>query len=261
MKNIVITGGSKGLGLEMARQFLQQGCQLSIASHNAENLDKAARQLSTYTGKLHTCLCDAGNEADMMKLWTEAKAHWGEIHIWINNAGVPQRTKNLWAIPLNEIESILQTNLMGVVYGTRTAVAGMLAQGHGQVYNMEGFGSNGMHRPGINWYGTTKNAITYFTLGMAQELKGTQVIIGRLSPGMMVTDFIRDNEMDIAATRKIYNILGDMPDAPACYLVHKMLHNKSNNAHFVWLGTVKIIYRFLRAVFVKRDLFKWENGV
>ena len=256
MKNIVITGSSKGLGFEMAKRFLAAGCNVTLSAHNTAHLEKAAAALSTYTANIYTCPCDVSNEADIINLWNASKAKWGNIDIWINNAGVPQETANLWEIPHSELQTLIHTNLMGAVYGTQIAVKGMLQQGHGQVYNMEGFGSNGMRRASINWYGTTKNAITHFTQAMAEELVHTPIQVGRLSPGMMVTDFITGHGKVSAAAKNIYNILGDKPDAPARFLVDRMLHNTKNNAHLVWLTNSKIMLRFVMSVFSKRDLFK-----
>jgi short-subunit dehydrogenase len=74
---------------------------------------------------------------------------------------------------------------LGVIYGSRIATAGMLAQGHGSIYNMEGMGSDGRKHSGLALYGTTKYAIAYFTDCLAQELKDTPLVVGALRPGMV----------------------------------------------------------------------------
>lgn len=106
--------------------------------------------------------------------------------------------------------------------------------------------------------------MTYFTQALAKESeeKNTGVIVGRLSPGIMITDFIKNALGDKEKiqlpekTKKVYNILGDYPDVVAKFLVEGMLKNTKNNAHIEWLTTGKAAFRFMSAAFNKRDFFK-----
>jgi short-subunit dehydrogenase len=130
----------------------------------------------------------------------------------------------------------------------------MLGQGPGAIYSMEGLGSNDMIQIKTILYGTTKRALTYFMQGLAKELKGTGVIAGRLSPGMMLTDFITkapDGEpsevMSMVEFKKIFNILADKPETVAGYLVPRMLKNKRNGAQITWLTNRKAAWRFITA--------------
>jgi short-subunit dehydrogenase len=126
---------------------------------------------------------------------------------------------------------------------------------------MEGLGSNNMIQPKTILYGTTKHALTYFTKGLAKELAGTPVMAGRLSPGMMLTDFITktpDGEKSPAIEennfKKIFNILADRPETVAAFFIPRILKNKRNNAHIVWLTGGKSMLRFTTAAFRKRKL-------
>lgn len=103
-------------------------------------------------------------------------------------------------------------------------------------------------------YGTTKHALTYFMKALAKELEGTGVIAGRLSPGMMLTDFITkapDGEASEVISdekfRKIFNILADRPETVAEFFIPKMLQNTKNNAQIIWLTNMKAIWRFMTA--------------
>ena len=117
---------------------------------------------------------------------------------------------------------------------------------------------------GLSIYGTSKRAITYFTEALALESKekNTNVIVGKLSPGIMITDFITNalgNKEKIILpekTKKVYNILGDYPDIVANFLVKKILKNKKNNAKIEWLTNRKAMFRFMTAAFSKRNFFK-----
>ena len=116
---------------------------------------------------------------------------------------------------------------------------------------------------GLSIYGTAKRGITYFTEALAKECstKNNSIIVGKLSPGIMITDFItnalKDKEkIELSEkTKKVYNILGDYPDTVANYLVEKMISNKKNNVKIDWLPNRKAAYRFLTAMFNKRNFF------
>ena len=140
----------------------------------------------------------------------------------------------------------------------------MIKQKSGAIYNIEGYGSNDATMLGLSIYGTSKRAVTYFTEALAKEneVKNTGVIVGKLSPGIMITDFIvnavGDKEKITLSekTKKVYNILGDYPDVVADFLVKGMLNNKKNNAKIEWLTNRKAAWRFMTAAFNKRDFFK-----
>ena len=140
----------------------------------------------------------------------------------------------------------------------------MIEQGSGAIYNVEGYGSNDATMLGLSVYGTSKRAITYFTEALAKESeeRNTGVIVGKLSPGIMITDFIvtalGDKEkINLSEkTKKVYNILGDYPDVVAKFLVDNMLKNTKNNVRIEWLTTGKAMWRFMTSMFNKRDFFK-----
>ena len=116
---------------------------------------------------------------------------------------------------------------------------------------------------GLSIYGTSKRAITYFTsaLALESEVRNTGVIVGRLSPGIMITDFISNalgNKEKInlpEKTKKVYNILGDYPDVVANFLVNSILKNNKNNVHIEWLTGRKAAWRFMTSCFNKRNFF------
>ena len=139
----------------------------------------------------------------------------------------------------------------------------MVGQGSGAIYNVEGYGSNDAKMLGLSIYGTSKRAITYFTESLAKEAleKNTGVIVGKLSPGIMITDFITNalgNKEKISLdekTKKVYNILGDYPDVVAAYLAEGILKNTKNNAKIEWLTNRKAAWRFMTSGFNKRNFF------
>ena len=259
MKTVVITGSSKGFGLEMGREFLNQGYHVAFSGSNEQHLNRAISSITFEEEKVASVLCDVRNRGDLQNLWDVIFKKWGRIDLWINNAGVAQKAEKIWHSSTADIKNIFDINLLGAFYGTQVAVNGMLNQGFGKVYNTVGFGSTGMIRTGLNLYGTSKHAVAHFTKAFANELKGTGIIVGTLQPGMMVTDFVNASKGSIynkSEVQNIYNILGDLPDVPAKYLVKKMIDNNTNGKLLTWLSSAKVIFRFLKHLFVKRDLFK-----
>jgi NAD(P)-dependent dehydrogenase (short-subunit alcohol dehydrogenase family) len=207
---------------------------------------------------MHGHPCDVSDAQQVQALWDDAVELWGRVDIWINNAGIPQAYLPAWELPEEEVRQLVETNLLGVIQSSRTAMRGMQAQGGGGIYSVEGWGSDGKRRNGLTLYGTTKRAIRYFTRGLADEAEGGPVLVGTLSPGMMVTDFLTDpmKEMkDAERMRRVVNIIGDRPETVARFLTGKILGNRQNHAHFVWLTGAKVMGRFLTAPFRRRDLF------
>lgn len=266
MKTVVITGSGRGLGLELARCFSRHGMNIVLNDLNEERLNDAKAEIAKLPGGSKVFAC-AGNVAvyeDMQKLAQYAKEQCGRIDIWINNAGVNQPMKPVWELTEREISLLVDVDLKGAILGSKAAMEVMAEQGSGAIYNLEGYGSNDAMMLGLNMYGTTKRAVTHFTQALARESeeRGTGVLVGRLSPGIMITDFtvkaLGDQEaIDLPEkTKKVYNILGDYPDVVAAFLSERVLANEKNNAHIEWLTSGKAAWRFMTAGFNKRDFFK-----
>jgi len=261
MKNVVITGSTRGIGYAMAVAFLEAGCHVTL-SGRCETLPEATiAVLRPYEGKYVYIPCNVQMKASLQNLWDASVIHWDSVDIWINNAGQNTPHKFLWETGESYTEKIIRTNMLGMIFGSQIAAAEMIRQGHGAIYSMEGLGSNNMIQPKTILYGTTKHALTYFMKGLAKELEGTGVIAGRLSPGMMLTDFITktpDGEpSDVVsdkAFRKVFNILADKPETVAAFFIPKMLANTRNDAQIAWLTSGKAAWRFMTAGFRKDRL-------
>ena len=261
MKNIVITGSTRGIGLQMAKVFLQSGCNVTISGKTEKSFYMAKATLGQYQDQLLFAVCNVQKKRDIEALWTLSFARWGSIDCWINNAGQNAPYEYIHDTDKSGVDAVVDTNIKGMVYGSQVAATNMIAQGSGQIWNMEGLGSNGMIQTKAILYGMTKSALTYFTKGLAKELIDTPVLCGRLSPGMMLTDFITkgpdgaDAEvMSDPHFIRMFNILADRPDTVAQFLVPKMLKNKRQNAHIVWLTNAKAFWRFVCAPLSKRKL-------
>lgn len=261
MKNVVITGSTRGIGFSMALEFLQAGCNVTLSGRGESLLEDTIDLLSLFKGKYIYISCNTQNKASLQNLWNSSFKQWGGIDIWINNAG--QNTPHIFSWETGETytANIIKTNITGMIYGSQIATAEMLKQGYGAIYSMEGLGSNNMIQIKTILYGTTKHALTYFMKGLARELEGTGLIVGRLSPGMMLTDFITktpDGEKsDVIADdkfKKIFNILADKPETVAKFFIPRILSNTKKNAQITWLTNTKAAWRFMTAGFRKGRL-------
>ena len=268
MKTVVITGSARGFGLCQARKFKEMGFNVVISDINEANLARAISELQGINANktnVISVLCNVTSRDDLEKLWCKAVAAFGKVDIWINNAGVNSPDKPVYEMTEKEISFILDVDLKGAVNGSAVAFAGMKEQGFGQIYNVEGYGSNDAMMTGLTMYGTAKRAVTYFTRSLAKEshdLTGDKVKVCRLTPGIMITDFITHANGDADTielpekTKKVYNILGDYPETIADYVVPRMIKNDKNDADIVWLTGRKAFVRFMTAGFRKRDFFK-----
>ena len=264
MKTVVITGSARGLGYNMARFFREYNYNVVLSDLNEEKLKIAKEELEktpseadiTYT------TCNVSKIEELQALMNFAIEKFGEVDIWINNAGVNQPQKAIWQLTEQEINTIIDVDLKGAIFGSKVAIEQMSKQHKGAVYNIEGYGSNDAHMLGLNMYGTSKRAVTYLTEALAQECEqqGNGVIVGKLSPGIMITEFtthsLGNDKIELAEkTKKVYNILGDTPETVGKFLVDKMVNNTKNNLKFNWLTNGKAFTRFLTAGFNKRNFF------
>lgn len=266
MKNIVITGSTRGIGFEMAKHFLVHGCNVTLSGRGLFLKDEVNNQIKEYKDHFIYISCDVSSEANIQNLWDKSYEKWGSIDIWINNAGLNSSHAFSWEISSKDTQSIINTNLLGIIYGCQIATRGMINQGYGAIYSMEGLGSNNMIQAKTIHYGTTKHALTYYMKGLAKELRNTSIVVGRLSPGMMLTDFItKDSDgkkSDVILDKsfvKIFNILADKPETVAQFFIPRMLNNSKSNCHIVWLTNFKIITRFIFAGLRRNRLLEMRN--
>lgn len=266
MKTVVITGSARGLGFEMAKVFRKNNVNVVLSDLNIDKLKYSKNELEKIESDslVDICVCDVTKIKDILGLIKFAKSKFGRIDIWINNAGVNQPEEAIWELSEDEINLVLDVDLKGTIMCSKLVVSEMIKEHSGAIYNVEGYGSNDAKMLGLSIYGTSKRAVTYFTEALAKECeeKDTGIIVGKLSPGIMITDFIVNalgdkEKIELSEkTKKVYNILGDYPDVVAEFLVNKMIVNDKNNSKIEWLTTGKAAWRFMTAGFNKRDFFK-----
>jgi NADP-dependent 3-hydroxy acid dehydrogenase YdfG len=262
MKTVVITGSSKGIGLGLAQHFLKSGHQVMLSSFAKQELESELKKAQEQYGaeKVAGCACDVTDIEQVQTLWKVAVDNFGTVDIWLNNAGIANTTLKLWELESREIPRVVSTNLTGVIFGTQVALQGMLAQGSGQVYNSEGFGSDDMLVNGLSVYGATKRGVRYFSEAVAQEVEGRSVQVGTISPGIVLTDFLVDDmrKMDpeqLEITKAVYNVLADDVETVTQFLVEELLVNSENGRRIMWMPEEKANAYFADEARLSRDLF------
>ena len=265
MKTVVITGSARGLGYELAKVFRRNNYNVVLSDIMEEKLEKAKGELEESIkteSKVLAVACDVTKEADLQNLMNKTIEEFKGVDVWINNAGVNQPMIPIWEIETDSINRLIDIDLKSAIIGSKIAMNQMIKQGYGQIYGIEGYGSNDAMMLGLSVYGTSKRGLTYFFRALAKEVeeKNLPIKIGVLAPGIMITDFITHSMGNDAfelpeKTKKVYNILGDYPDVIAEFLVSKIIVNNKNNVKFNWLTNRKASFRFMTSSFNKRDFF------
>jgi NAD(P)-dependent dehydrogenase (short-subunit alcohol dehydrogenase family) len=261
MKSVVITGSTSGIGFGLAEAFLARNCVVTISGHSQGNLDKVYKTLSDKYGteRLLACLCEVSQYNDVEALWDTARARFGQVDIWINNAGAGHPETLMWNYSHEIMDKVIAANVTGAWYGMNVALKGMIKQGFGSVYNMEGLGSSGPVIKGLALYASTKSALAYLTKAAAKEVEGTVIVVGGLRPGMVATKLItaqyEGHPEEWKRTERIFNILSDRVETVAPWLADKILSNTKNGVRINWLSQSKVMMRFVASPFRKRLIF------
>jgi NAD(P)-dependent dehydrogenase (short-subunit alcohol dehydrogenase family) len=260
--SIVVTGGTKGIGLGMADAFLARGCKVTIGSRGEEATARALRSLGDKHGpdRVAGRAVDVSEYSQLQALWDLAAERFGRVDVWINNAGTsnPQ-------IPLSEqtpetIAAVAKTNLLGTMNGSSVALRGMRKQGGGALYNMEGYGSDGEKMVGMALYGSTKYAIRYFTRSIVLETRDSPVLVALLSPGVVVTDLLtsvyeQGNAERWRFARWLFKFIADPVEVVSPWLADAVLANDRHGVRLAWMTIPRAVLRFFNPRYHRRELF------
>lgn len=248
---VVITGSSKGIGFYLASEFLKRGHSVCLNGRDSDALNHALTKLEKTGPAVIACAGDVSQISTHERLITSTIERFGQIDVWINNAGIPQPYQTFTGLTPEEITTLLNVNLTGTMYGSQIAASFFLEQGYGSLYNMEGFGSDGRTMNKLSLYGTSKRAVRYFTNAFYKELKDLPLQIGTINPGMVRTDFLKidrrfDNEEEKQRYEKVMDILAEDPEPVAQFIVDKILSNKKKFKAIKYLSGVKLAGKILK---------------
>ena len=217
-KVAVITGGSRGIGLALARAYALEGASVFIAGRSGASVKAAADQLRLDGYQVGGMAMDVTDFAQVQALAKAAMREFGQLDIWVNNAGIAGPYGPTLQVDPEIFQQVVQTNILGVYYGSIVALRRFVDQGQGKLINMLGFGAKGA-APFQNAYGSSKAWARRFTQSLAQETRTSGVGIFSFSPGMVLTDLLTHVEVIQGSEPRLKNfpvvlrILAKPPEA------------------------------------------------
>jgi NAD(P)-dependent dehydrogenase (short-subunit alcohol dehydrogenase family) len=184
-KIVVITGGSRGIGLAMARIFARSGYQVVITGRDSKSLQDAANELCKEQGPVLALTCDVRDPASVKKLFAEIKRHHSTIDVLINNAGVAHALAPVDELPVETWKEVIDTNLTGTFLVTQSALP--LMQAGGSIVNNL---SVAALRPfvGMSAYNASKFGALGFTQALREDLRKRGIRVMAILPGATDTD-------------------------------------------------------------------------
>jgi len=180
-KTILITGATSGFGAACARRFAQGGWQLVLVGRREDRLQKMATELAAAVTAAVTL--DVRDQRAVESALGEL-----DVDVLLNNAGLALGLERAWKVGLDDWETMVDTNVKGVMYCTRAVLPGMVVRNRGHVVNI-GSTAGSWPYPGGNVYGATKAFVEQFSRNLRADLLGTRVRVTHLAPGMAQTEF------------------------------------------------------------------------
>jgi 3-oxoacyl-[acyl-carrier protein] reductase len=194
MRNIIVTGGSRGLGLGIVRRLTTDGyCVFAVARQISDQLASAMEQAERCRpGSLHFIPFDLGNIQEIPDLVKKLHRDFGPIHGLVNNAAISSDGA-LALMHNSQIERLIRVNTLSPIVLTKYVVRHMMADGGGRIVNVASIlGFTGYS--GLSVYGATKASIIGFTRSLAREVGRLGVNVNAIAPGFMETDMTQDLE-------------------------------------------------------------------
>lgn len=180
---VLITGGSRGLGLLMAREFGRRGCRVAICARDDAELRAAREQLNSWGVDALAIVCDVSQPKDIERTIQAVAEHYGSIDILVNNAGVIQ--VGPWqSASLDDFVEAMDIMYWGMLHASRAALPGMIERGRGRIVNITSIGGM-VSLPHLVPYCAAKFAAFGLSQGMHAELKPLGIDVTTIVPGIM----------------------------------------------------------------------------
>ena len=195
MRNVVVTGGSRGIGLAISRRIAAAGYNvIAVARRESGDLNEVIRDVKEGAGGLHFKAFDL-SEIDAIPSFVKSlRDEFGAIYGLVNNAGIG--TEGLLATMHNsEIEALLRLNILSPIILTKYVVRQMMADGAGRIINMSSIIATTGYN-GLSVYGATKAAATGFTRSLAREVGKLGITVNAIAPGFVDTELTQSLSED-----------------------------------------------------------------
>jgi NAD(P)-dependent dehydrogenase (short-subunit alcohol dehydrogenase family) len=191
-KVAIVTGGTKGIGLGIASEFIKEGAKVVVGGRNAETGQKAEEHLEQLGGEALYVQCDVANLEDLDTIIAKTVQTFGRLDIYVSNAGIndPNKTHFLDITP-EQYDSIMNVNLRGMFFGDQKAANQMIKEGHeGAIINMSSVNAH-LALDAQMVYTTSKGAIQQLTKVQAVALAPYNIKVNALAPGPIETELMR----------------------------------------------------------------------
>jgi NAD(P)-dependent dehydrogenase (short-subunit alcohol dehydrogenase family) len=182
---VLITGGSRGLGLSLARAFAREGCQIAICARDGAELLAAREDLQRLGASALALECDVSDRQQVAHMLDEAVRHYGRIDILVNNAGVIQ-VGPVESMSIDDFDQAMRIMFWGTVYPTMALLPHMAERGSGRIVNITSIGGK-LAVPHLLPYTCAKFAAVGFSEGLRAEMAGKGVKVVTIAPGLMRT--------------------------------------------------------------------------
>jgi short-subunit dehydrogenase len=184
-KTVLITGGSRGLGLVMARQLVQKGARLAICARDTSELEKARIDLQQRGGEVLAVPCDVTDELEVKQMMRFVSDRFGQIDVLINNAGTIQ-VGPMQEMTLDDYEEAIKIHFWAPLYTTLAVLPMMRQRGEGRIVNISSIGGK-VSVPHLLPYSASKFALVGLSEGMHSELAKDGIVVTTVCPGLMRT--------------------------------------------------------------------------
>lgn len=182
---VFVTGASSGIGEACARSFAAAGARLLLSARRADRLRALAESLDVPVHALTLDVRDRGAVEDAV---AGLPAEWASIDVLVNNAGLARGIEKIHEADVRNWEEMIDTNVKGLLYVSRSIIPGMLARGRGHVVNIGSIAGREPY-PGGGVYCGTKAAVASITRSMRMDLLGTPIRVTSVEPGLVETEF------------------------------------------------------------------------
>jgi hypothetical protein len=185
----LITGASSGIGKACAEQLAALGVNIIITARRLDRLQALANELAArYSIKAIPFLLDVQQHQDVDALFKQLEHNKTAIDILINNAGLALSSDKMQEANVINWDTMIDTNVKGLLYVTKAALPVMIHRNHGHVVNIGSVAGHGCY-PGGNVYAATKHAVRAITQSLRIDLSGTAIRVSEVDPGAVETEF------------------------------------------------------------------------
>lgn len=203
-KNALVTGGSKGMGKAVALYLAKEGANVAITGRNQNQLTSTVKEIETLGVKATYAVFDVTNYNEVTQNIEKIAKEMGSIDILINNAGIGN-FGSIEEMPVQEWESVIQTNLFGVYYVAKVVAPIMKAQGQGDIVNVASTaGLKGA--PNMSAYCASKAAVISLSQSLMAEYRKHNIRVITLTPSTIATDLSINNKLTDGNPEKVLQV-------------------------------------------------------